>query len=405
MIKVIYIGTTIPDNRLMDYPETSIAANNFQAGLLRGILKNSEIDISVFSVPPRKSWPGKGAVLKQSKEQLTWLGRTTINIIPFLNIKYWKELSIRLHTYFSLRKALQKTIDTEQTVVISYNGDGRIADSIRALKRRYRFVYLCMVVDPPEYKGTTTRSGSLWEYIYARNRVAYMKAVQCAEALVVLNKAFIDINSITKPYLVIDGGISLKDIDEIHRKDPLLSFDKAYFNIVFTGTLHEHSGILRLINMFSDYKNNKVRLHIFGEGLLRAQVENKTKEDCRIIYHGGVSFEKAISAQYQADLIVCPNPINHPINRVAFPSKLIEYLGSCTPILVTSLDSIGNEYKGCVIFYDDTTEDFIDKLTQIMQLSIEERTLIGRKAYEMARKQKDWEKQSELLFCFLKELL
>lgn len=402
-MRLIYIGTIIPEGLVRDYPETSIAANNFQTGLIYPLVQTNSLNCLLFSVPARRAWPAHHSLLSQSGKDLPWRDAATIHVIPFCNLKFWKEMSIRIHCYFKLFLALREGTKDEKTVVLSYNGDGRISAAIRALKKRFGFSYICMVVDPPEYKGTTSRKGKLWEYIYSRNRAMYLRAVQAADALVVLNEAFITINDIHKPYLLIDGGVSLEAIERIRQEPPKYQFDPSCFHVVFTGTLHEHSGVLRLIDMFESCEDAKLRLHIFGDGLLRDTVARSVELDSRIEFHGGVDFASAVSAQQQADLIVCPNPINHPINKVAFPSKLIEYLASGTPILATSLDSIGEEYRNCVVFYDDTEADFREKLASIMKMSSEERHMLGKRAFDLARNQKEWQKQSERLLKFIKE--
>ncbi|SFB66294.1 glycosyltransferase [Ruminococcus albus] len=403
-MKVIYIGTIVPNDYINNYPSTSVAANNFQSGLLKGIAKDKKIKLKIYSVPARRGWPGKSSVFFSRNENLPFYYGLNVSILSFINIKFYKEISIRFHTFCSLLKELCLK-SHEKCCIISYNGDGRLTASIRFLRHFLNFKYICMVVDPPEYKGTTSRKGMLWKKIYQYNKNAYMKSVYAADALVVLNKSFITINKIKSKYIVIDGGISLDEIETIKHEKPRVYYDKKNFNIVFTGTLHEHSGVLRLIDMFEQSNIQGALLHIYGSGVDQVKVKQRADRNTKIIYHGPVDFNTAISAQYEADLLICPNPITHPINQVAFPSKLIEYLGSNTPILVTKLPSIGLEYNDAVVFYDDTLDDFKVKVKMIMNMSNNALNVLTENAMHLAHDSKEWDAQSKKLLKLIKDTI
>lgn len=144
--------------------------------------------------------------------------------------------------------------------------------------------------------------------------------------------------------------ISLEAIFAIEPKKDF--FDTNYFNLVSVGRLDKGKNHQLLIKSLEFFKLQKVRLYIFGDGILKTELE-KTIQDLKLEnYVFLMGFESNIYKYLKAaDLFVFSS------NHEGFPNVILEAMACELPIVSTNCPSGPNE-----IFKVNTDYDFSDNV-------------------------------------------
>ena len=109
--------------------------------------------------------------------------------------------------------------------------------------------------------------------------------------------------------------------------------------------------------------------------------------------------------EVQASLLVDPRPSNIEIVKMSFPSKIIEYMASGTPVLTTNLPCFSEEYREYQYRIDDESVDGIKiALEDVFSLSDLERNTKGKNAKQFIMENKTMEKQCETIMTFLNQI-
>lgn len=177
------------------------------------------------------------------------------------------------------------------------------------------------------------------------------------------------VNPDNKPFIVMEG---LCDIDA-PVPDPAQS--ESY--CLYTGSLSLGTGIENLAEGFSRYRPEGYTLRILGGGELAERLKKNPPEG--VEYGGAVTNQEAVDAQRRAALLINPRPLGLQYTDLSFPSKIMEYMVSGTPVLTTMLPGIPKEYFSYVFAAQDDTADGLGReITRILSLSEEERKEMGR---------------------------
>ena len=402
-MKVLFIGDAVNKEMERANPVISAAGNNFQIGFL-GALKDY-CQVEVLTETTKAAWPGCNELFeKQVRADL--FEDLKFETIPYINIRLLKELTIMVSVAKSIIDFCRRNRG-ETCYIISYNGNGPFSIPILALRKVFHYKYVCMVVDPPLYQGTTKRTGFVYGLLYkAMARSFHKAALECDEC-VVLNAYYAEEYLHRKDYFVLDCGVCVpeeKTESEETAMDATEYWEQSSQkkHIVFTGTLHEHSGILRFIEMFLKIGNQHFDLHIWGKGIYEEDVRKIASETNCVFYHGYLPNDEIRHIQRKADFLLCPNTIEHPINKVAFPSKIQEYMLSGIPVIATKVNGLGEDYHEHLYLYDDTISGLEVLLKEISNSNEQAWKLKGEAAKEFIISQKNWNKQVEKMLDYLK---
>lgn len=150
--------------------------------------------------------------------------------------------------------------------------------------------------------------------------------------------------------ITIYNPISLEAIFAIEPKKDF--FDTNYINLVSVGRLNSGKNHHLLIKSLEFFKLQKVRLYIFGDGILKDELE-KTIQDLKLEnYVFLMGFESNIYKYLKAaDLFVFSS------NHEGFPNVILEAMACELPIVSTNCPSGPNE-----IFKVNTDYDFSDNV-------------------------------------------
>lgn len=130
--------------------------------------------------------------------------------------------------------------------------------------------------------------------------------------------------------------------------------------IAYVGVLTSDRFLDRLLDAIDDYDD--LVLDIGGFGPLASVIEERSKTNPRIIFHGKVPYETALELEKSSDIMLGLYNPAIPNNRLAAPNKYYESLMLGTPLLAVRGTSVGDwvesEETGYALNSDFTPEDF-----------------------------------------------
>lgn len=113
------------------------------------------------------------------------------------------------------------------------------------------------------------------------------------------------------------------------------------FKVIYAGALEVYNGLQQMMDgvILVNHEDTArpVVLHLYGSGNLRSMVETYAAQYDAVVYHGVAAKEKVNAAVLQSNLAFNLRDLNHPVSSNAFPSKLIELLGSGVPVATTAV--------------------------------------------------------------------
>jgi glycosyltransferase involved in cell wall biosynthesis len=146
-----------------------------------------------------------------------------------------------------------------------------------------------------------------------------------------------------------------------------------------------------------------VTLEVYGNGELAGRVGELAAKRAEVVGPRLLAREELLAAYRSADLLVQPRPTDQSFVRYSFPSKIIEYMASGTPVLTTRLVSLSQEYAPYVYWIDDDSVAGIRKaLGDVLRLPEDERLDKGRRAATYIRKTRSSEAQGKRISAFLR---
>lgn len=129
--------------------------------------------------------------------------------------------------------------------------------------------------------------------------------------------------------------------------------------IVYTGSLMYYDGTEELLEAVSRLENQNIELVIYGSGPLRSVVESYASRFNNIYFAGYLPNEKIGQVLREADLLINPRMPYFFTDVFGFPSKMIEYLLSGTPVITTQFAAMPEAYRQFVYLIEEESVDGI----------------------------------------------
>lgn len=309
-------------------------------------------------------------------------------------------------TYFSKVKAyknLAKKIRINEKNKMTIIADAEAFWTLKAAIRTRKYLkskIIAVVTDFPHdvYSYSSKRRKKTMldklKEVYAKQKIRTFKR---ADGFILLTKHMKEVVAASKPSIVIEGFSDLN----LHGCSTKIS-KSDYKNIVYLGALNDKSGVLNLINIFMDIKNENIRLDIYGTGSHVSQILTYSKVDPRINYCGVVSLNEIIKIEQEAHFLINPRPSKQEFNKYSFPSKTIEYMSSGTPVITTKLEGIPEEYRDYLYFIDDSDSNTMkNQLIEIIDKNEFELMNTGKKAKKFVLKYKNNKIQAKKILEFI----
>lgn len=223
------------------------------------------------------------------------------------------------------------------------------------------------------------------------------------DAFILLTEQMNDVvNPHGKPYIVVEGlaANSLPDLGVTRKAD-----GKTIF--LYSGSLWKKlAGIEYFVEGFLSANIPGAELHLYGTGELVPWIQEVGKVHPCVKYMGCVPNEKMVKLQCDADFLVNPRPSTGAFCKYSFPSKTIEYMTSGTPVIMTYLPGVPDEYFDYVLAIDpETPSGAKASIEQACSIDLNTRNQMGVKARRFIEDNKSARLQAKRVVSFCDELL
>jgi glycosyltransferase involved in cell wall biosynthesis len=186
--------------------------------------------------------------------------------------------------------------------------------------------------------------------LHSVGRRAVAVSASLMDGYVVLTRQMADVvNPEGKPYLVMEG---LVDVRESLPGGETLE-KTAHPTVLYSGALRREYGLETLVRGFQAWDEPAAELLLYGQGDYVTELTEIAAADPRITYLGVVPRPDLVEAQHRAWLLVNPRPAEEEFTAYSFPSKVMEYLASGTPVLTTRMPGLPPEYLDHVLTIDE----------------------------------------------------
>jgi glycosyltransferase involved in cell wall biosynthesis len=173
-------------------------------------------------------------------------------------------------------------------------------------------------------------------------------------------------------------------------------FEEGRFHVLYAGAIGKANQIETLIHAAEKLKNEKIDIHILGEGPERERLEAYVEAAGlkHVFFHGAVDKQQAISMINGADLLYFPLA-DSPVFRYGIASnKLFDYLAAGRPVLFAS-NAANNPIEEAGAGISVPAEDpgaVAEAVLKVFNMPPEQREGLGRNGYEYVRRHYDMRK-------------
>lgn len=175
---------------------------------------------------------------------------------------------------------------------------------------------------------------------------------------------------------------------------------------VYAGGLEKRYGLDMLVEGFLAANIPDIELHIYGNGSYLDKIKKITDiAENNVFYKGVVTSSEAFDIMKDADLLINPRYSDADFTKYSCPSKTFEYMASGTPVLMTRLEGIPDEYYDYVFTIEnETAQGLASDLKFIFSLSENARVEVGRKARKFILSEKNSVAQVKKMINFIEKL-
>lgn len=348
------------------------AADTLQKNYLDGFCQNESVQsVSVINLPFIGAYPKRyDDVYFRPLESTESLGRATVFNVGFLNLSVVKNIHKVILAVTQIIAHVNKH-SGKDCVLVCYSMHLPFLVACHIVKRIKKDVHLCVIVpDLPEYMSV--RTGLMKAVFDGLSKVSYF-VVNRADSIVAITAQMLNVFQGATKKVVIEG---IADEKYLSAAEPERKLN--YF--LYTGTLDRRYGIRNLLDSFIASGIDHYELLICGDGDDRKHVETISAAHSQVKFLGQLDRSEVLNYQRQAKLLINPRDNESAFTKFSFPSKVIEYMSSGTPVLMYELDGIPDEYYEFCFVVPLGDNGLKDKLLEVSRLSDEALLAKGRSA-------------------------
>lgn len=397
-MRIGILGGLFPEEIRHDIEINSIgpiqyAADALQWGIVRGLDDHIK-DITLINLPYIGSFPLNYKQLIIKSFPFSHRKNASDFNVGFSNLIIYKYLS----RYVNSAKYLNSWVSDKKEFLIVYAIHTPFILAALKAKKKNPKLKICLVVpDLPEFmndkKNIITK---LFKYIEQK---LLKHSLNKIDAFVLLSKHMREpLNIKDQPWICVEGIYH-------GAKTPIPLKDESKRIILYSGTLAERYGILKLLNAFNSIAFNNYELWICGDGDAKEQIIKCSISDSRIKYLGQLPREQILAMQTNATVLVNPRTAEGEFTKYSFPSKTIEYLASGTPTILYKLPGIPDEYFNyCFVVNEKSENGLQEAIVLACEKSDSELSQIALKAQEFILSKKNAYQQTKRIINMLQKL-
>jgi len=269
------------------------------------------------------------------------------NYLPALNIPILKNFLTFFLSYF---KTLNKCLFEKNAVVIIDVLNASVSFGALLACKTLNRINVGIVTDVPFYLDGGSNKLS--------NKLSNLIIKYCSSYIFLTQQMNNLLNKKNKPYIVVEGLVDINMRTTIN-----LVENKGTTRIcLYSGGVYKKYGLDLLVNGFILANIQNTELHIYGDGDYKEELTKICQTNQSIKYFGDMPNKHIVAEQIKATLLVNPRPSSEEFTKYSFPSKILEYMVSGTPMITTKLPGIPQEYYKYVYLFEIENEDEICKM-------------------------------------------
>lgn len=350
--------------------------------LIKGLSKNG-MEVNAFSgLPINRSVTKKLFIAEKDERE----ENATFHYYKTINLPLFRQVMITCGAFFAILKQRKKD---KPVIICDCLNKANTMGMLRAAKLK-KIPVIMIVTDLPDFQFEEGVSRNM------NNRL-----LSKADGFIFLTKQMNDrVNKKNKPYIVLEG----------HSDGalPLLEREKRYEQttgekvVVYAGSIQKLYGIENLVKGFLNANIQSGKLHVFGDGDYREELEKIAQTEESVVYKGIRPNSEVVEAEQKAALLCNPRPTAPEYTKYSFPSKNMEYMASGTPVLTTKLPGMPQEYYPYVyLLEDESAEGMAKALKEILSKPAEELSQKGSETKKFVMEQKNNISQAKRLLDML----
>jgi len=387
--EVLYISSSCSNEVFKKIEETKkkqsfvygmpIAGNKFHALVMKGLnLNNCEVT-ALTGLPVSNKTHNKIIWKKYEDEE----NNIKYKYLGFINLPILKHLLIGIFIFFNILKWNKKNKDNKKLIIFDASYVS-VIPFVTLANKIIKCDSLALFMDVYDYMAPVTTQNVKGNNLKNIIRNVMKKCYDLVSGYIFLSEPMNTlINKNKKPYIIMEGIVDSeeKKITRIKKEDK--------FIIMYAGALREEYGLKILVDGYMKFKNDNSELWIFGAGDYREEIIKKSKKDSRIKFFGTISNKEILNYEKKASLLINPRPTNSEFTKYSFPSKIMEYMSSGTPVMTTKLPTIPEEYKDYLYYINEETPSGVCKcLEKISKTDNKELIKFGEKSKKFILKNK-----------------
>lgn len=374
------------------------AANNLQWEIVNGLGKWSDT-VTVLNFPYIGAYPFRYKKCTSPASQVINLAAgLSGNNVSFLNIVGIKHYSRRKKMKEYTRKWLESLDQNETAMITAYAlTSDNVCCLVYAKTINPNVLVNIIVPDLPEYMNTSNSSQKLYSVAKKYDIKYISKRLKLIDGYVLLTGQMSNALGVQN-YTVLEGIAT-----DAHPEKKYNDSNRRI--ILYTGTLNQQYGIRDLIDDFSKIEKDYYELWICGYGDSTEYVEQAQLTDERIKYLGILDRNSILKLQTEASILVNPRkPVGEYV-KYSFPSKLLEYLASGTPVVAYKLPGVPEEYDPYITYVDENDEDGLKRgIERLCEMDNEELRALGEAGRNFVLAQKTCNRQVERMMLFFEKI-
>ncbi|WVN42140.1 glycosyltransferase [beta proteobacterium MWH-UniP1] len=315
------------------YPQ--VAARKHELGYFRGFVENN-FNVDVFGFCPSSTYRKNKKIFFGFRQWSFW--GCKCYRVPFINFIGLKSIS----RVISLSACLIKFLNfrEEQIKICVYSTHTPLLLAANIINFFCKIDFYVIVADLPVFMNVGVNRSKFFRFFKSLDVIISMFLLARANGFSVVSKYILtDVPALRGIPAVVIEGIFQPLI--LSNNSSFCKNKREYF--LYSGGLNNAYGVDILLHSFMR-SDIDAELWICGSGELVDYIKKCSHLDERIKYKGYLNQADLNIVQKNASALLMTRDPKHEYVKYSFPSKLIEFLGTGTPVIATRLAGVPDVY-------------------------------------------------------------
>lgn len=392
-MRIIFVNSAIDNNEIAHLNKVNKRHINYvqqkwDYTFSKALFRLLKSDFIGFSYPSASAFPKYSSELYSKSIQMEEINTKCLGAI---NLPIIKQLIWMFQLKHKIEKIVKKE-DAKNVILLTNCIQFMSSWPVIMLARKYNVKTAAIVPDLPDYDMCTYHGPKKIINYYKSLNLKYKKSF---DGYICFSKYQMNYLKQDAPHIVMEGFCTTEfKSSNVHKSEK--------FTVMYAGGVRIEYGIKELIDGFLLADIPDSELWIFGNGNYVNEI--KKISDPRVKYLGVVDRSEVIKYEQEATLLVNPRPTTEAFSYLSFPSKILEYMSSGTPLMTSHLGSIPDEYDNYLLYFDYINAKAIaKKLIEAKENA--NLNSIGQKAKAFVLKNKSVEVQAKRVIDFLSSMI